>query len=298
MDVHALDALEFKRVRDLLVERAASIPGRERAGEMGPEADASAVLSLLSAVKETTRLRIRETSWPVFQFPDLSDTLAQCRLEGTVLEPEQFLAVVELLCLSSRSIRFFKTDEQRDDFPILAGIAEFLIVEHDFPKRISRSFEPSGEVRDEASSTLRSIRVKKRRFQIDVSDRLEKMSRDFRSSGEDSVVTMRSGRQVISVAASGYRRLPGIVHDRSATGKTVYLEPFEIVELNNDLAEIEREERVEIFRILKELTEWVRENRDSLLLAQGALARLDELNARARLAEDLQAIEPDLIARA
>lgn len=292
MDVHALQALEFGRVRDLLVNRAASSPGRERAQRVGPEADASEVLSLLATVKETIALRLHETGWPEMAFPELSDTLTQCRVEGAVLEPAQFLAVAQTLLLAQRCHSFFKTEQQRDGLPILSALVSELMQERDFPGRIERSFEPSGEVRDEASSQLRSIRTRKRRYQIDVGQRLEKMSRDFRQSGEDSVVTMRNGRQVISVASTGHRRLPGIVHDRSATGKTVYLEPFDIVTLNNDLAEIEREEQVEIFRILKELTGWVRTNLSALRQTCLALARLDEFNARARLAEDLQAIEP------
>jgi DNA mismatch repair protein MutS2 len=298
VDVHALHALEFERVRDLLVNRAASTPGRERAQRVGPEADASVVLSLLAAVKETCALRLRHAGWPEMAFPDLGDALNQCRVEGSVLDPQQFLAVTRMLLLAQRCHSFFKTDEQREQFPSLAEMVTPLILERDFPRKIERSFEPSGEVRDEASSQLKSIRSRKRRYQLDVGQRLEKLSRDFRQSGEDSVVTMRNGRQVISVAATGHRRLPGIVHDRSATGKTVYLEPFDLVPMNNDLAEIEREEQVEIYRILQALTGWVRERFDSLRRSCDLLARLDELNARARLAEDLQATLPRLDAAA
>ncbi len=294
MDIHALQSLEFDHLRKLLIDRAVSDPGKKRASMMGPSSDITDVLSRLDAVSEITSLRLRETGWPQFIFSDATDSLAEARIEGTVLEVEQILDIADLLSLSTSTAQFFKSEEQKLSWPILSEIAVGLLVEREMVKRIKRSFNSNGDVLDEASSALRSIRVKIRRYQNNVSERLERKSRDFRQSGEDSFVTQRNGRQVISVSASEKHRLPGIVHDRSATGKTVYLEPLDIVDLNNDLAEIEREERVEIFRILSEMTAWIRLMVPQLSSTQAALAALDELNARARLAEDLDAIKPDL----
>jgi len=294
VEIHALQSLEFDRIRDLLIDRAASASGKMLAGDLNPMAEAREVHSLLASVAEAASLRMRVSGWPQFIFPDLTEPLKIAQIEGSVLEAEQFIDIAELLSLSDVTARFFRTEEQRSQWPILSSIASDLLIDREIIKRINRSFNSAGEVLDEASSALRSIRIKIRRYQNNITDRLEGKSRDFRLSGEDSFVTMRNGRQVISISAAEKSRLPGIVHDRSATGKTVYLEPLDIIDLNNDLAEIEREERVEIFRILSEMTLWVRSNRAEILDTGAALAQLDELNARARLAEDMDAIAPEL----
>lgn len=292
MNVHAVEALEFARVRELLCQRASSASGKILADRLEPLTDLAAVRTRLETVGEIVALRLKEPQWPSLTFPSLEEALLRVSVAGAVLEPDPLLAVAEALRLAARVARFFRPPEQRESWPRLTAIADRLLVEKDFPRRIEQSFEPSGELRDAASATLRSIRTQIRRSRQSVSARLEGMSRNLRGSGEDSFVTLRAGRYVVSAATTERGRLKGIVHDRSASGKTVYLEPLEIVELNNALAELDADERIEVHRILRELTGWVREHAAPLGETQEALAQLDELNARAALAEDLEAVAP------
>ena len=289
MNEHALEAVEFPRIRDLLVSRAASLPGKARAATLAPVADPERLDWLLAAVGEALDLQISQPGWRAVAFPDVRSALTQARVEGSVLEPGPLGDIAQLLRRSAAVAAFFATEEQRRERPRLSGIAGALLVDREFPGWVERTFEPSGEVRDTASPRLRDLRREHRRSQQRVSEQLEQMSRQFRGSGEDSFVTLRGGRYVLSVAVTEKRRVAGIVHDRSATGHTVYLEPFDIVESNNAIAELEADERQEIHRILGELTQWVRRNAGRLEETLDALGRLDELDARARLAQDLRA---------
>ena len=249
---------------------------------------------MLDLLRQTLALRLQEPSWPEIPVPDLDPVIEQAAVTGSVLEPEAFTAIARMLGLTKRVQGVFRADARREAYPGLAALADRLTGDAEFARRIGRTFDPAGEVRDEASSELRSIRGRLRRRQQDVSQRLGGMSRSFRESGEDSFVTLRAGRYVLSVAAADQRRVRGIVHDRSATGKTVYVEPLDVIDLNNSLAELEADERMEVHRILRELTTWVREHGPALSESQSALAALDELNARARLTEELGASMPHL----
>lgn len=298
MNDHALQALEFDRIRELLVVRAASLPGRERLHTAGPFDSIERAHDALALLRQVVALRLEEPSWPEIPVPDLRSWISQARTPGSVLEAEALQEVGRALQLAKRIRGVFAPSARRETYPRLAEIADRIAADTGFAARVERTFDPSGEVRDEASSALRSIRTRLRRRQQEVSQRLSGLSRSFRESGEDSFVTLRGGRYVLSVAAAEQRRLKGIVHDRSATGKTIYLEPLDIVEVNNSLAELEADERVEVFRVLSELTAWVREHGGELIETQEALAALDELNARARLCEQLDATVPCLDAAA
>ncbi|MCK4306115.1 MAG: hypothetical protein KAY24_17880, partial [Candidatus Eisenbacteria sp.] len=212
MNAHALRALEFERVRDLLAERAVSPPGQERARQLAPLTDQSRAEALLQGVDEVVSLRLRRTSWPDLRFADLRPTLDQGRLEGAVLQPEQLLDVARCLEVACQVSDLFCTDEQRERRPHLALLAERLVVEREFPRRIERAFDPSGEMQDDASPALRSIRSQLMHCRREASKQLERLSRGLGGSGEETLVTLRGGRYVLSVAVSERRRLQGIVH--------------------------------------------------------------------------------------
>jgi len=290
---HALDSLEFQRIADLLVDRAASLPGKRRLRAIRPCESIDEARAALALLHQQLTLRLQEPSWPEIPVPDLDPLVARAQVAGSVLDPESLQDVARTLQLGKRVRGVFGPDSRREAYPGLAELASRLILDTHFADRIERTFEASGELRDDASPELRSIRMRLRRRQQQVSQRLSGMSRSFRESGEDSFVTLRSGRYVLSVAAADQRRLAGgIVHDRSATGKTVYVEPLEIVELNNSLAEMEADERREVHHILRQLSAWVRDHAGELLENQEVLAAFDELNARSRLCEQLEASMP------
>jgi DNA mismatch repair protein MutS2 len=294
VNAHALEALEFDRIRDLLTARAASVPGRERAAALAPIDDLAPLQRMLARVAEIHDLQIEAVGWPGFAFPDARPAVRRARLEGHVLEAPELRDVARVLDLADRVRRFFADEGKRRRYPELSGAAQRLLEEREFPARIERALDPAGEVRDDASPQLRTVRRGLRRSQQGLAARLEQMSRHLSVPGEESVVTLRGGRYVLSVPASEKRHVTGIVHDRSASGKTVFLEPLEIVEQNNAIAELESQERAEIRRILAEFTAWVRTHGPDLEETLQTLAELDEWNARGILARDLQASRPAL----
>jgi DNA mismatch repair protein MutS2 len=290
----ALQAIEFPRVVELLVARAASGEGKTRASRLGPLADPAEAAAVVEAVGELIALQVGQPGWRAVAFPDVRASLAAARAEGSVLDAGALAEVAQLLRRSAAVIAFFAGEEQRAARPRTGEIAGALFTDRQFPETVDRTFEPSGEVRDAASPRLRELRVEHRRAQQRLSDQLEQFSRQFRAGAEESFVTLRGGRYVLSVPVTEKRRAPGIVHDRSASGHTVYLEPFEAVEANNAIAELEADVRQEVHRILAELTRWVRLHAARLEETADALGRLDELDARARLARDLHGSRPAL----
>ncbi len=292
MNEHALETLEFHKVRELLAERCASERGRRLASEVAPRARSSEAEELLAETRETLDLKLAEPSWGPVGFPDVGQLLARARIEGFVAEP---LALTELATVLERATSVasvFRRPGFGARYPRLASLARRLLVAPEFAARLRRSLGPDGEVLDEASRELAQTRRRLLATRQRISAFMERMSRRLDPAGEDSVVTLRGGRYVVSVPASLRSRVEGIVHDRSASGRTLYVEPFEAVDLNNELADLEADERREVQRILAELTSWVRRNAGALEQTLQILAHFDEIGARAQLALDLKASRP------
>jgi len=293
VNLRALEALEFERIRELLMERTASAVGRERAAELAPLATPETVTAVLATVAEMLSLIMEVPRWQGAGAPDVRAALEQARVAGGLLESGQLRDVARLVAIAEQVAAIFAQSRWEERFPRLREMAAPLLRAPDFPERIERTFDPGGQVRDTASGALRAVRRRLIRLRQELSERTERLGRDLGEAGA-SHVTLRGGRYVLSLAASARSRLPGIVHDRSATGKTVYLEPLTIVEQNNALAELEADERTEIARILAELTAWVRAHAAQLEASLQALAAFDEVQARARLALDLRAQQPTI----
>jgi len=289
---HALEALEFERIRDLLTARAASEPGKERARALAPLSDPAAARLLSRATAEIRALRIESRGWPSLAFPDLRAELRRARVEGELLEAPELRGIARLLEVAAEVGAVFAAEGARGRHPLAAERAARLFADREFAARLERTLDPSGEVRDEASRELRALRRRLRSGRQELAARLERLSRGVGAPGEETLVTLRGGRYVLSVALSEKRRWPGIVHDRSASGRSVFLEPLEVVEQNNEIAEIEADERREVRRILLELTAWVREHAAALEETLQVLGELDAWNARATLARDLEASVP------
>lgn len=292
MNAHALEALEFERIRALLAARTASPAGRERAVRCAPLANLEGLRELIETVAEAVTLRMESPEWGDVAFPDAREAVAHAVVEGSVLEAPALTSIAQVLETAARCARSLASSGARERRPRLAAISARLAGERDFPQRIHRTFEPSGEVRDDATPALRALRRELQETRLGAAAKLETLSQRFRASGEDSFVTLRAGRYVLSIAAGEKRRLAGIVHGRSATGKTLYVEPLDLVDVNNSLAELEADERAEIHRLLRDLTKWVRDHAPILHETLLALAEIDEIDARARLALDLRAIAP------
>jgi DNA mismatch repair protein MutS2 len=261
MNRHALGVLEFRRVLDLVGGYAGSSLGRERATSIEPRTDRDWISAELGRVAACRALIASESSWSPETAPDLREPLGRLRIEGTFLSGEELSGVLQPIA------RRLARNKQLED-------------------ALGRAIAPDGSVRDEASPALRRLRRELQGAQGELVALLERaMSRlESHHQVSDMSVTVRNGRFVIPVRREGAKSLGGIVHDTSATGATLFVEPPAAVEFGNRIRELELEEQREVDRILRELSERVRPIRLELLDSLEALAELDSLYARAKFA--------------
>lgn len=291
--------IDFTVLRDELRRRCTSPLGRERVDEMAFQTDFAVVSHLLSL---TDQMRLAQAD-PALSFPrgdihDVREPLARIRVEGLFLDEAEFDALRKSLSYASELEVFFRSlDESR--YPALR---ELVLEKHsslkDFVAAIDKILDKYGRLSDHASPELARIRREMANLQGSVGRALASILRQAKSDGlvdPDATPTLREGRLVIPVPPAYKRKIGGIVHDESATGKTVFIEPQQVVEANNHIRELEGAERRERVRILQALTDELRPQVPQILLSQELLAEVDFLCAKVSLAESLHAIRPEIV---
>ncbi|MBI3567210.1 MAG: Smr/MutS family protein [Gemmatimonadetes bacterium] len=285
---HALGVLEFARVLDVVAGHASNEVGAARVRLLAPTADRAAIVLEHARVEAMRALVTGPGGWAGEPIPDLEAPLGRLRIPGVAWTGAELRAAVTLLA-SSRQTKDALGDASRDAAALepLAPIAERLVRDPATEKEIERVITEEGEVRDDASPLLRKLRRELRGAEADLVRLLERLMAklDDHHRVDDASVTLRNGRYVIPVRREGRGAVGGIVHDTSASGGTVFVEPPAAVEAGNRIREMEAEELRETDRILREVTERLRPQREALLGALDALATLDALTARARYAE-------------
>ncbi len=291
MHAGALRALEFDRIVDVIRGFAQTPRGEVRLAALQPADDDGVVRRALAATSETTRfLSVGQIA--VQAPPEMEAVLGGLLVEGRPLEPLQlialanFLASVETTCLAVR--------RARASFPILHVIADRAASFQREIGDIRRKIDPAGEVVDDASPELRSIRDRLRRQRSRLRNTLESYLRgkDTAKYLQQQIVTDRHGRYVLVVRAEHRSAIAGIVHGSSGSGASLYLEPLSTVEINNEIVALEQQEAEEVRRILLELTDLFRGRADDLERTVEAATELDVLNARARFSVMVRGIEP------
>src|SRR5262249_18760554 len=222
---------------------------------------------------------------------DPQDWLSQIEGPGAVLEPRQLLDAASLLETSAWLRVQFRDDAAK--FPLLAARAASLADFRDALSAIRRCVLPTGEISDDASPALRRIRASISQTRDSIQKALKQILRSRNAEAGQDYVTLRNDRFVIPVRAEQRRSVPGVVHGASGTGQTVFLEPFETVEANNQLVQLAEDEAAEILRILRELTERLQMIRGPLVAAAATIAELDSVFARGRFARDFDAAAPE-----
>ena len=294
---HALDVLEFGRVMELVARGATSELGAELVRDRRPSAVPAEVRRRLDAAAEMKTFLEESESWAPPPIPDVRPVLERLRIEGSVLDEDGLLGIARLLASGRAAHRALP--EHEATFPILVERAERLLREPELQERLERSFDDAGNVADGASRRLRELRVELRDGRNGLVDMLERFQRGLRDGIRvpDASVTVRSGRYCVPVRRDGRSEVGGIVHDESASGQTIYVEPPPAIEPMNRIRELEAEERREVRRILEELTEAVRPLEPRLRRSLEALARLDALFAAARYALRHDGRRPELGSR-
>ncbi|MDF1574881.1 MAG: Smr/MutS family protein [Bacteroidales bacterium] len=291
---HFESKIGFDRIRELVKSHCLFDPGRERVDEMAFMSDHPAIIHELKLVEEFMEIQTQEDEFPVQNFTDNREALKKAEVEGAYLMSEEVSSLQKCLDSVRAILNFFKTDEE-ERYPVLTELCRPVKVFPFVGDRIHKILNKHGNIRDNASPALQHIRRSQQEKQGAVSKKLNQvMSRAQREGwvDADAAPTYRNGRPVIPVMAGNKRKLGGMIHDESASGRTVFIEPAEVVELSNEIRELEYAERREIIHILQEFTADIRPYIPDLLSSQEFLGRIDFIRARALFATRLGAIRP------
>ncbi|OPX04856.1 endonuclease MutS2 [Geobacillus proteiniphilus] len=294
-----LHTLEFDKVKEQLAEHASSPLGLEKIDALIPSSDLEEVAAWLDETDEAAAvLRMRGYA-PLDGVVDIRPHLKRAAIGGT-LSPQELLEVAATAAASRKMKRLIMDlHEEYGGLARLAGYADELVEVPALEEDIRRSIDDHGEVLDAASDRLRSLRGQIRSVEARIREKLESIIRSPSAQKRlsDAIITIRNDRYVIPVKQEYRGAYGGIVHDQSASGATLFIEPQAVVELNNALREARAKEKQEIERILRELSAKVAEQAEPLARAVEALAALDFAFAKAKYARRLQAAKPAVNSR-
>jgi DNA mismatch repair protein MutS2 len=288
------EKLGFTKIRELVASECTNALAVRMVGEMAFSNKYDRVVRELQQTEEFRQILVLENNFPSQDFIDLTDELTRLRVAGTVIELEALFDLKCSLHTIGECLRFLLRDDPVR-YPMLHELAARVDLNPAITKALNKIVDDKGEIYDNASDTLLDIRrqIAKKRNDVDVQiSRQLSRAKHEGWAPENAEVTIRNGRMVIPMLDTHRRKIKGLIHDESATRQTAYLEPSEVVELNNDLRELEFAEHHEIQKILARFTDMIRPQLDALVNAYWFLARIDFIRAKARFALTLHAGRP------
>ncbi|MBZ5698007.1 MAG: Smr/MutS family protein [Acidobacteriia bacterium] len=291
----AEDVLEFDRLRELLRGQTTCAPGRRAIDALAFSTGRAALDAAFALIAEAIAYRRDGSELGFSSLADPEPWLAELEAPAAVLTPPMLLAAASLADTVAWLRETFRDSLRHTagKFPRLTARADAIADLRPLGAAIRRAVLPNGEISDDASPELKRIRGSMGRTRETVQKTLERILRARGGEAGEDYVTLRNDRFVIPVRAAERRQVQGVVHAASATGQTVFVEPFETIELNNKLVQLAEDEAVEIARILEELTGRLRANRGPLRFAAAAIAELDSVFARARFAREFNCTLPE-----
>jgi DNA mismatch repair protein MutS2 len=291
MDQKTLETLEYHRILETLAELCHFNPAREQAGSLFPSVDLDQVLQMQSETEEALALLTLHPGTTIGGARDLRQIVRDAE-KGVVLEPTNLLEVKDTL-VSARNLRRFFSKET-GEYPQLEQLAGDLPESLGLITLIGKAISDKGEVLDSASSQLNQIRRDLSTQHTRLRNRMNQFIKkpDVTKFLQESIITQRNGRYVVPLKAEARSQVPGIVHDQSTSGATIYVEPQGMVEANNNFRKLELDERDELRRILLEMTVKVAEHGETLLEMIDTLTKLDLAFARGRYAAQINGVNP------
>lgn len=301
----------FNEIRTLLRERCLSSLGKEEIDKITFMDDIKAINTQLARVREFRKLQEEAEDFPISYFFDVRQSVARLRLEGTHLEEDELFDLRRSMGTICDIVAYLnRCDEDEASisqdgwkhepvypYPALHELADGVMTYPQILQRIDQILDKFGKIRDTASPELNNIRRELAKTEGSISRTLYSILRLAQSEGlieKDVTPAMRDGRLVIPIVPTMKRKIKGIVHDESASGKTLFVEPTEVVEANNRVRELEAEERREIIRILNEIAKIIRPHVPQILASYKLLAQIDMIRAKAELAKLIGGIEPEV----
>jgi DNA mismatch repair protein MutS2 len=288
--------LGFDKIRDLLRQACLSPLGQSYVDKIRFSDNFQLIDKMLRQVAEFKTIVQYEPEFPSSNYLDIRPQLAKVRIEGMMLTEEEFFDLKLTLRTIQLCLRFL-AGKEKEVYPYLNELADAITVDKKLTEAIERVIDDRGHVRDNASPELATIRRRIISEQAGLRKKLDGIMRSARQQGwmpDDISMTIRNGRVVIPISAEHKRRLKGFIHDESATGQTVFIEPAEVFDTNNEIREMEYEERREVARILRELTALLRPYLPELQRATTFLGLIDFIRAKAKFALQIDAGMPKL----
>ena len=292
----------FDEIRTLLREHCLSNLGKEMIDALSVSTNATTINEWLQQVKEFRRLQEEADDFPMQYFFDVRESVARLLLEGTRLNEDELFDLRRSLETICNIVNYLnRTDDDSDDeektypYPALHRLTTDVITFPQLIKRIDNILDKFGKIKDNASTELQNIRRELARTEGGISKTLNSILHSAQNDGlvdKDVTPTLRDGRLVIPITQGLKRKIKGIIHDESASGKTVFIEPAEVVEANNRIRELEADERREIIRILTEFAKEVRPHVKPILNSYKFLATIDMIRAKAEFARKIKGFEP------
>lgn len=290
------EKLEFDKILHLLEEACLGDLGKAKVQEIKPEVEKVIIERKLGEVNEY-KLSIEEKDdFPIGTYSDISEDLRRLEVVDYVL-PEEGLQRINRILISIRDIFKFFNGARKKIYPLLYENIRHIPFDEELIQAIDTVIDEEGIIRSDASPALRRIRRSAHSKQIELEKAFRNIIRMYREKGwlTDSVESFRNGRRVLSVPSEHKRKIRGIIHDESTTGKTAFIEPEGVIDINNDIFDLETEEKREIYRILKELSATLRPYCDLLNKYQILLSVYDLIQAKARLAVQMNANMPKVL---
>lgn len=289
------ERLEFDKVLELLEQECLGELGREAVQAIQPDTRRGSIEQRLLEVHDFKLTLDKGDIFPITEYFDIAEDLYYLRIEDYVLGEESFKRLAIVLRFV-RDIFWYFNPTRREVYPHLYRIIQPVVFEDFLIKAIEKVIDEQGNIRPDASPELLRIRKQIQEKQKELDKRFRILINEFKTKGwvTDSVESVRNGRRVLTVPSEHKRKVRGIIHDESTTGKTAFIEPEGIIEVNNDIFDLETEERREIYRILKELSATVRPFADPIQTYMDLLVRFDLIRAKAKIAQRMDARMPQL----
>ena len=287
------EKLEFDKILDLLQRECVGQLGTAAAAKLRVQDQHAIILRQLNETHEMLEAQSSTQPMPLHAYDDLRDDLRMLAIEGYVLAEEGLQRINNTLRQTVAVFQYF-TPVRRQQYGTLYDLLRPVTLEAELQKAIDRVIDEEGQIRPDASPELQKIRKQIGSQQRELDRVFRTLIQEYRQRGwlTDNVESFRNGRRVLSVPAEHKRKIRGIIHDESTTGKTAFIEPERVIDINNDIFDLQTEEKREIYRILRELSATLRPYGEFLQQYQDLLIELDVIRAKARLASKMRGVLP------
>jgi len=296
MDDRTLKVLEYDKIIEKLAGYTQSESGRRLALQLKPSSEKAQIMEWQEETSEAESILVAEGSGLISPFPDIQHAVRKAKI-GSVLCPRELLEIAQVLSLASSAKKRMNEYKGKEELSLIPSMIENLKTQHALLERIRNCIETEESLYDHASPELFNIRRQIRRANDKIRDRLNGYlhSLQMQKYLQEAIVTIRNGRYVLPVKQEYRTQVPGIVHDQSSSGATLFIEPMSVVEANNEVKQLELKEKEEIERILAELTAQVGDAGDEILSTHAILVHLDFIFAKAAYSLSIRGIRPRIV---